>query len=113
MSPEMPIENNTFEDPLKKERLENLSKLFDEAEKTLTEKGRDEAKPYLPKVYDEIISLNKRSKEEYKTLFVYNSEGSLSEEELNAFNLRRKKLSNAIGIINNGTVRHDLYPDVM
>lgn len=91
------------------ERVAEILTLFGEAETVLSVEGRDRAKLLTPKIYNELISLNKRSKEEYLTIWDWNPSGDLSEEEFNALNLRRKLLSNAIGIMTaSGEVRHDL-----
>ena len=63
----------------------------------------------MPKVYDDLIKLNKRKKEDWQTLWVWKRDGYLSEEEFNRLNLRRKLLSNAVGIMtSSGEARHDL-----
>jgi hypothetical protein len=93
----------------KTERIEALANLFAEAEAVFEAYGRERAKPLLPKIYDALIAINKRDKKDYVTLWIWNPEGDLSEEEFNALNLRRKLLSNAIGIMtSSGEVRHDL-----
>ena len=56
-----PQEHN-IEDYSKKKRVENLLKLFDEAEAIFATEGRESAKPYLPRIYDDLILLNKRNK---------------------------------------------------
>jgi hypothetical protein len=91
------------------EKMTELSVLFSEAETILSTEGRESAKLLLPKIYDELISLNKRDKGDYLTIWIWNPDGDLSEEEFNTLNLRRKLLSNAIGIMtSSGEVRHDL-----
>lgn len=99
-------QENEFE---KKKSITELETLFTEAENVLTIKGRDKAKIYLGKIYDELIRLNKRDKEDWQNIWVWNSRGDLTEDEFNTLNLRRKLLSNAIGIMtSSGEVRHDL-----
>ncbi len=94
--------------PSKQENFEKLSNLFDEAEKVLEVEGREKAKELLPELYDSLISLNKVSKEGLISL-VWNPDGDLTEENFNNLNLRRKKLSNEIGIKTaSGEIRHDL-----
>lgn len=99
------------EENSKKERLENLNKLFDEAEMVHATEGREKGKEYLPKIYDTLMALNKRDQktDDWTILWVWNPDGELTEEEFNALNLRRKLLSNAIGILTaSGEIRHDL-----
>lgn len=94
--------------PSKRELFESLSSLFDEAEKVLEVEGREKAKELLPKLYDDLIALNGTNKEGLITL-VWNPDGGLTEEDFNTLNLRRKKLSNDIGIKTaSGEIRHDL-----
>ena len=82
---------------------------IDEAEAALKVEDREKAKEYLPKVYDDLIKLNKRDKKDWQTLWIWNPDGYLSEEEFNRLNIRRKLLSNAIGIMtDSGEIRHDL-----
>jgi hypothetical protein len=86
-----------------------METLLAEAEAVLAVEGRDRAKTCLPKIYDDLIALNKRNKEDWKNTWVWNPAGDLTEEEFNTLNLRRKLLSNAIGIMTaSGVVRHDL-----
>lgn len=91
------------------ERVAELATLFNEAETILSIEGRESAKLLTPKIYNELIALNKRDKGDHLTLWVWNPDGDLSEEEFDTLNLRRKLLSNAIGIMTaSGEVRHDL-----
>lgn len=93
----------------KQERFENLCKVFDNAEIVFAVEGREAAKPLLSKIYDDLIALNKRDKKDWQNIWIWNQSGYLSEEEFNSLNFRRKKLSNAIGIMtDSGEVRHDL-----
>ncbi len=100
----------------KKERIENLFANFDKAEAALAaeekenkNEGREIAKGFLPEIYDDLIALNKRSKEDWVTIWIWNPDGELTEQEFNALNLRRKLLSNAVGIMTaSGEIRHDL-----
>ena len=93
----------------KKERLDSLLATFDEAEKILEAEGRETAKLLLPKIYDDLIDLNNRDKEDWETIWVWNPEGNLTEGEFYSLNLRRKSLSNTIGIKTaSGDIRHDL-----
>jgi len=103
-----PQENAPEEGPSKQERLADLVKTFDEAERTLEVEGRELAKAFLPQIYDDLIDLNKRDKGDWATIWIWNPDGGLTQEEFDALNLRRKLLSNAIGIKNNGVIRHDL-----
>jgi hypothetical protein len=98
----------TPEIPTQKETFESLSRVFDAAEAVFTAEGRESAKPFLNKIYATLIELNKSNGQIYP-LQEWNSEGELTEAEFNELNLRRKKLSNAIGIMTaSGVVRHDL-----
>ena len=105
---DVPQENP--EDALKKERIENVVKALTEAEDIFEAEGREKAKLLLPKIYNEMIALNKRDKEkDWDTVLVWNPEGAFTQEEFEALNLRRKLLSNAIGVMTaSGEVRHDL-----
>jgi len=108
-----------MEDPIKnfpqKGQLEikvsvtKMETLLAEAEGILVAEGREKAKTYLPRIYDDLIALNKRDKIDWTNTWVWNPAGDLTEEEFNKLNLRRKLLSNAIGIMTaSGVVRHDL-----
>ncbi len=89
-------------------KIENVQKAFTEAESVLESEGREKAKTLLNTIYSELILLNDTVKEK-NPLTEWNSKGYLTEEQFNALNLRRKKLSNDIGIMTaSGVVRHDL-----
>ena len=86
-----------------------LEFIFNIAENILAVEGREKAKVHLGAIYDELIRLNKRDKEDWKNTSVWNKEGDLTEEKFNKLNLRRKLLSNAIGIMTaSGEIRHNL-----
>ena len=105
---EIPFEEIPNEAPLWRD-IRRLDWEIDEAEATLKVEDREKAKEYLPKIYDDLIKLNKRDKKDWQTLWIWNPDGYLSEEEFNRLNIRRKLLSNAIGIITeSGEIRHDL-----
>ena len=105
---EIPFEEIPNEAPLWRD-IRRLDWEIDEAEATLKVEDREKAKEYLPKVYDDLIKLNKRDKKDWQTLWIWNPDGYLSEEEFNRLNIRRKLLSNAIGIMtDSGEIRHDL-----
>lgn len=88
---------------------EGLIALFEEAEKIFAAEGREGAKPFLPKLYTGLQKLNKSDVSDWQKVWTWNPEGSLTQEEFDALNLRRKKLSNDIGILTaGGTIRHDL-----
>ena len=92
-----------------KESVEELEALFAEAEAAFEAEGREKGKLYLTGIYDTLIGLNKRDKSDWETLWDWNPEGDLTEEEFSKLDLRRRKLSNAIGIMTaSGVVRHDL-----
>jgi hypothetical protein len=91
------------------ELVAKLTTLFAEVEKILEAEGRDKAKIYLPMIYNGLIVLNKRDKNDFATIWVWNPDGYLTKTLFNTLNLRRKILSNAIGIITaSGVVRYDL-----
>jgi hypothetical protein len=106
-----PEENTPEKGPSKQESFEKL-KLYDafrDAEEVFETSGREIAKEFLPQIYSGLMALNGRDKgSDWKTIWVWNPEGELTQEEFDALNLRRKLLSNAIGIKNNGVIRHDL-----
>ena len=105
---EIPFEEIPNEAPLWRD-IRRLDWEIDEAEIALKVEDREKAKEYLPKVYDGLIKLNKRDKKDWQTLWIWNPDGYLSEEEFNRLNIRRKLLSNAIGIMtDSGEIRHDL-----
>jgi len=105
---EIPFEEIPNEAPLWRD-IRRLDWEIDEAEIALKVEDREKAKEYLPKVYDDLIKLNKRDKKDWQTLWIWNPDGYLSEEEFNRLNIRRKLLSNAIGIMtDSGEIRHDL-----
>ena len=105
---EIPFEEIPNEAPLGRD-IRRLDWEIDEAETTLKVEDREKAKEYLPKVYDDLIKLNKRDKKDWQTLWIWNPDGYLSEEEFNRLNIRRKLLSNTIGIMtDSGEIRHDL-----
>ncbi len=88
----------------------DLNTLFAQAEETLEKLGRDVAKTLLPKIYDRLMELNKWDKANWMSM-TWNPEGSLTQKQFDELNLRRKKLSNAIGIKTaDGSIRHDLNP---
>lgn len=103
-------ENSPRKNPLeKKEAVIKLGALFVEAETALAVEGRDRAITFLPRIYDDLIALNKRDKKNWKITWVWNPRGDLTREQFDALNLKRKQLSNAIGIMTaSGVVRHDL-----
>jgi len=105
---EIPFEEIPNEAPLWRD-IRRLDWEIDEAEIALKVEDREKAKEYLPKVYDDLHKLNKRDKKDWQTLWIWNPDGYLSEEEFNRLNIRRKLLSNAIGIMtDSGEIRHDL-----
>lgn len=97
------------ENSIIKEKIKSLDSLFLEVERVHEIEGREKAKNYLTIIYDHLISLNKRDKADWENIWIWNEEGELTEAEFNELNLRRKKLSNAIGIKTaSGEIRHDL-----
>lgn len=89
-------------------KIENVYKTFDEAESIFEAEGREKTKPFLNIVYKELGELND-TVTEIVPLVKWNSNGYLTEEQFNELNIRRKKLSNAVGIMtSSGVVRHDL-----
>ena len=101
-------QNENSEDLSKKERFENLRKVFDEAETIFEANGREATKPFLNIIYTSLIDLNKSSSQ-VNPLEKWNETGDLTEDQFNELNLRRKKLSNAVGIKTaSGEIRHDL-----
>ena len=104
---EQPHQEENPETLLKKEKFENLCTLFDEAETMFESKGRDETKPLLGNHYANLGELNK-STEEINPLRLWNPTGDLTEDQFNELNLRRKILSNAIGVKTASGIRHDL-----
>jgi hypothetical protein len=96
------------------DKINHLHIAFGTAELALKEKGRDLAKGYLPDIYTTLVVLNKLDPAKViNPLEHWNPEGDLTEAQFNELNLRRKILSNAIGIMTgSGKVRHDLNPDV-
>ena len=99
--------SNTPESSPHKESVERVKTLFAEAERTLETEGREKVIPLLPEIYDTLIALNKRDKGDYVTIWIWNPEGDLTEAEFDELNLRRKKLSNAVGILATDVVKHD------
>lgn len=96
------------EDLSKKERFEDLSNFFSEAEAVFEASGREGTKPFLNIIYSRLIALNK-SESEINPLEKWNEAGDLIKEQFDELNLRRKKLSNAVGIKTaSGEIRHDL-----
>ena len=92
-----------------KEGVRNLCEVFDQAEAVFAAEGREGSKAYLPRIYDVLIALNKSDKEEWETLWVWNPDEELTEQEFDSLNTRRKLLSNTIGIkTESGATRHDL-----
>ncbi len=94
------------------EIFESIKKYFTEAEMAFELGGREAAKPYLDGIYLNIEKYNgsdTSGDDGWRRRFEWNPEGAFSKEEFEELNLRRKKLSNAIGILRaDGTVRHDL-----
>ncbi|MEK7659738.1 MAG: hypothetical protein AAB343_00885 [Patescibacteria group bacterium] len=96
------------EDVIKRERFEHLCQAYDVAEATFAAEGREKTKPLLNILYSELAALNKTVGAIYP-FAVWNKDGDLTEDQFNDLNLRRKKLSNAVGIMTaSGVVRHDL-----
>ncbi len=92
-----------------KENVDALRALFAEAEEVFAAEGRDAVKPRLPGLYTKLQELNKSDVSDWKRTWMWNAEGDLTEEEFEELNLRRKALSNAIGIVTaSGATRHDL-----
>ncbi len=90
------------------ESIERLRRLFSEAEKALETEGREAAKPLLDEIYAVIIELNNPNAP-MDAVRAWNPKGRFAKDEFNELNLRRKKLSNAVGIMTQrGVVRHDL-----
>lgn len=103
-----PIPNTTEGGP-SKESVDELKNLFTEVEKIFETEGREGAKPHLHGIYTKLQKLNKSDTSDWTQIWSWNAEGGLTEAEFNELNLRRKKLSNAVGIMTaSGTVRHDL-----
>lgn len=103
MSPE-----GNQEDLRRKLHFEVMSSMLDKAEAVFAAEGRDATKPLLNGLYANLIDLNKTKGEVYP-LKEWNKDSDLSEQHFNELNLRRKKLSNAVGIMTaSGVVRHDL-----
>jgi hypothetical protein len=96
------------ENIIKREKVEKLRSIYDEAESIFEAEGREKTKPLLGPVYTLLSDLNKTTGQIYP-FEKWNPEGDLTEDQFNEFNLRRKKLSNAVGIMTaSGVVRHDL-----
>ena len=90
------------------ETFESVSKIFDEAEAIFEAEGREKTKPFLDRIYAILIALNK-TRGKTDALAEWNATGDLNSAQFNELNLRRKKLSNAVGILTaSGVVRHDL-----
>lgn len=103
---------STLESTEHKEVLNALLKLYTEAEKSFETEGRDPAKMFLPKLYNTLIGLNNWDKANWEPM-TWNQAGFFTEAEFNELNLRRKKLSNSIGMMvqrEDGTfyIRHDV-----
>jgi len=75
--------------------------------------AREKTKPLMNKIYSEMIRLNKSEENYMSPLGQWNPDGDLTESQFNELNLRRKKLSNAVGILHKDAsgriaIRHDL-----
>lgn len=67
------------------------------------------ARPYLTAIYVELTRLNDdASYPPQPKLTVWHASGHLTEEQFDELNLRRKKLANLLGAINDGRIRHNL-----
>lgn len=67
------------------------------------------ARPYLTAIYVELTRLNDdASYPPQLKLTVWHASGHLTEEQFDELNLRRKKLANLLGAINDGRIRHNL-----
>lgn len=96
-------------DQEKESVISRLDNIFTEAESVFEKEGREEGKKLLAGVYSGLMTLNKRDASDWVNQFVWNPEGDLTEEQFKKFDLRRKLLSNAIGIKTaSGAIRHDL-----
>ncbi len=90
------------------EKIEKIYNTLDEAEAVFEAEGRESTKPFLNEIYKELGELND-SVTEINPLAEWNSNGYLTKTQFNELNLRRKKLSNAVGIMtSSGVIRHDL-----
>ncbi len=70
---------------------------------------RAESRPHLNAIYTELARLNDdASYPPQLKLTVWHASGHLTEEQFDELNLRRKKLANLLGALNNGKIRHDL-----
>ena len=69
---------------------------------------REYVKGLLPQIYKDLQTLNKTNQDDYTKTWIWNKEGDLTETEFDELNLRRKKLSNAVGIMTAGGLRHDI-----
>ncbi len=107
-NPDRPTPNTPEDDP-RKESVEELKSLFAEVEKILEVEGREGAKLRLHEIYTKLQELNRADLSDWTRIWIWNAEGDLTEAEFDELNLRRKKLSNAVGTMTaSGTVRHDL-----
>jgi hypothetical protein len=108
----LPRLSKTLKTASNSERVHELRTFFTEAEQILESEGREDAKTLLSGIYTTLQWLNV-SDAEWTNIWDWNPEGGLTNEEFDELNLRRKKLSNAIGILTrHGTIRHNLNPDV-
>jgi hypothetical protein len=88
-----------------KEVYEEISAIFDEAEALFEREGREPVKAHLITLYERLIAANGGD----RNLSGWAPSGELAQEDFDELNLRRKKLSNAVGIMTaSGVVRHDL-----
>ncbi len=109
--------DKTFEQPRNDQEKEfaisRLDAVFTEAESipeaAFEGEKRAEGKKLIATIYSDLMTLKKRDASDWQIQWVWNPEGDLTEEQFKKFDLRRKILSNAIGIMTaSGAIRHDL-----
>ena len=106
MSAENPVKN-------KNEILfQEIANALSEAEVLFDREEREAVKPYLVTITSRLIKENHPSgwgEDIIDPLRDWNPKGNLTKEQYDFLSLRRKKLSNAVGIMTaSGIVRHDL-----
>lgn len=104
-----PVESGSLSPEEISDKIKKIEKAFDEGEAIFASEGREKTKPFMNNIDNDLLVLNKSvMKEPY--LKNWNPGSYLTKEQFDELNLRRNKLSNAMGmeVTATGEIRHNL-----